>query len=257
MTGLGAMFELLLLILIAGYAFCLGRALLHAFGFTFATWAGRVAASVSLGLGGVAHIVLGVGLAGCLTREVVFATALLVLTTATGMQWLVTRWRGRGFHEPRSQPPGNPGPGFDTALTRFSLATFCQIFFGLVASLSTLTSALAPPTAGDALCYHLEIPKRFVEHAAVQYLPLTDNSLFPFHTEMLYTLALLIGTPVLAQLIHWLIGLLFALTVIELATPLLGRRGARWAAIVALLVPGVTNQMTAPLNDLAMALFAH
>jgi hypothetical protein len=72
---------------------------------------------------------------------------------------------------------------------------------------------------------------------------------------MLYTLALLLGTPVLAQLMHWLVGLLFALAVVELATPLVGRSYGQWAAIVALLVPGVTNQMTAPLNDLTVALF--
>jgi hypothetical protein len=120
----------------------------------------------------------------------------------------------------------------------------------------SLVNALAPPTAGDAMCYHLEIPKRFVQHGAIEFLPFTDNSLFPFLMEMLYTLALLLRGPELATLLHWLVGVLFALAAVELATPMIGRTGGVWAGVVTLLVPGVTNQMTAPLNDLAVALYS-
>jgi hypothetical protein len=136
-----------------------------------------------------------------------------------------------------------------------SFPAIAQIGMIAVVCIGTLAGALAPPTAGDALCYHLEIPKRFVEHGSIEYLPLTDNSLFPFQMEMLYTLALLLGLPLLAPLLHWLVGLLFGLAVVDLATPQIGQAAGRWAAVVAFLVPGVTNQMTAPLNDLAVALF--
>lgn len=244
--------ELVLLSLIASYAYCVGRALLRAIRFTPATFAGSIAASISLGLGVVAYTTLVTGLAGFLNREVVLVAGAAVLLLALAADWGVYRIAlanfpaqvSSWFHWVRLKSLGYP-----------RWLGMSQVFLLAAVSLGTMATALAPPTAGDALCYHLEVPKRFVERGSIEYLPLTDNSLFPFHMEMLYTLALLISTPVLAQLTHWLVGLLFALAVVELATPLVGCAGAGWAAIVALLVPGVTNQMTAPLNDLAVALY--
>jgi hypothetical protein len=58
---------------------------------------------------------------------------------------------------------------------------------------------------------------------------------------------------VAAQLVHWMWGVLFAAGTLVLATPLVGRGWGRVAATLALVTPGVTNQMTAPLNDVACA----
>jgi hypothetical protein len=257
--------ELVLLLAIAVYAFTLGRRVLGFFRVEFASRAGCVAASTALGLGLIAYVVFVVGLFECLNVSTVMAAGIGVLG-AVYLPWPFAckvatslRERNAGF---------SPDSGCvqhardrsslverDGVVQRVLVQTI-QVAAVAVALVGTLISALAPPTAGDALCYHLEIPKRFVQLGEITYLPLTDNSLFPFLMEMLYTLGLLIGSPILAQLLHWLVGVLFALAVVELASPILGARASGWAAIVALLVPGVTNQMTAPLNDLAVALYS-
>lgn len=129
------------------------------------------------------------------------------------------------------------------------------LFVTAVALFFTIIAALAPPTAGDALCYHLEIPKQFLREHRVAYLPDTDNSTYPLLVEMLYLWALVLDGPVAAQLVHCGMGALLALAVVLLATPLVGRKWSWCAACLTLLVPGVSNQMTAPLNDVGLAAF--
>jgi len=129
-------------------------------------------------------------------------------------------------------------------------------WLAVFSSLGALLAALAPPTAGDALCYHLELPKTFLVDRAIRYLPDHDNSTFPLLVEMWYLWGLALEGPVAAQLIHWMIGVLFGLATVLLATPVVGRPWAWMAGTIVLLVPGVTNQMTSPLNDLPLALLA-
>jgi len=125
-----------------------------------------------------------------------------------------------------------------------------------LACLGSLVGALAPPTAGDALCYHLELPKTFLAEHRIQFLPDSDNSTFPMLVEMWYLWGLALDGPVTAGLIHWGAGILLALATVVLATPIIGRRWAWIAGAVVVLVPGISNQMTAPLNDVALALCA-
>src|SRR5207249_4093046 len=64
-----------------------------------------------------------------------------------------------------------------------------------------------------------------------------------------------LDSAVAAQLIHWALGLLLAAASVLLARPLVGRRAAWLASAIVLTVPGITNQMAAPLNDVALAVF--
>lgn len=131
-----------------------------------------------------------------------------------------------------------------------------MLWLVVLSCLGALIAALAPPTAGDALCYHLELPKTFLVEHSIRYLPDHDNATFPLLVEMWYLWGLAIEGPVTAQLIHWMVGVLLGLATVLLATPVVGRPWAWIAGAVVLLVPGVTNQMTAPLNDLPPALLA-
>jgi hypothetical protein len=123
-----------------------------------------------------------------------------------------------------------------------------------LALLGTLAVALLPVTDGDALCYHLQVPKLFLEQTRATYDPDLHETVYPLVTEMLYAMALAFRGPVACLLVHWLLGLTLALNVTAVARPVLGRR-ARWAGAVALLVPAVSNGMSAPLNDVALAAF--
>ena len=128
------------------------------------------------------------------------------------------------------------------------------LILALVACIGSLIGALAPPTAGDALCYHLELPKAFLADHAIRFLPDSDNSTFPLLTEIWYAWGLALDGPVAAGLIHWELGVLLGLATVVLATPIVSRPWAWLAGTVVVLTPGVSNQMTAPMNDLALAL---
>jgi hypothetical protein len=90
------------------------------------------------------------------------------------------------------------------------LKTSVQIVLGILIFLS-LSLALAPAFATDALVYHLAVPKAYLEAGGIINLPNNVFSFYPQHTEMLYLFALAIGTDHLAQLTG--LGIVFLLLI--------------------------------------------
>ena len=120
------------------------------------------------------------------------------------------------------------------------------------ALLGTLLTALTPVTDGDALCYHLQVPKVFLAHRSAVFEPDLHETIYPLVTEALYAVALSIRGPVACRWIQWVFGLILAANVTAVARPTLGRR-AVWAGAIVLLAPAISNGMSAPLNDVALA----
>lgn len=205
-----------------------------------ATW------STGLGLVAWGTLWMALGLCGLLMRE------LIGVTTIAGAFWGLgellrtclkrsTTCSVAAVTEPSRIPP--PSRSFLLAL-----AAVCAVTL-----VGTMTSALAPPTAGDALCYHLELPKRFLAEERLVYFPDHDNSTFPLLVEMWYLWALALDGGVAAQLVHGWLGIMLALSAVVLARRFVGREWAWLAGAIVLAVPGVTNQMSAPLNDVGLA----
>jgi hypothetical protein len=122
------------------------------------------------------------------------------------------------------------------------------------ALLGTALVALGPVTDGDALCYHLQVPKQILMHQAIGVDPDLHETVYPLVTELLYLPALEFRGPVACRWIQWVFGLVLFANVTALARPTLGRR-AWWAGAIVLLAPAVSNGMSAPLNDVALAAF--
>ena len=137
--------------------------------------------------------------------------------------------------------------------SRTSLSLFFAVCLGLVL-MGTALTAVTPVTDGDALCYHLQVPKVFLMRGSVGFAPDLHETVYPLVTEMLYAVALEFRGPVACRGIQWVLGLVFAANVTALARPSLDRR-AWWAGAIALSVPAVSNGMSAPLNDVALAAF--
>jgi Dolichyl-phosphate-mannose-protein mannosyltransferase len=199
--------------------------------------ADSLALAVPLGLGSLALATLGLGEMGWLTTAGL-AVVLAVGAVLGGQEMLrslscIARTTTSMFKRPSI---------FDLALAAVLLGT--------------LLTALAPVTDGDALCYHLQVPKVFLAHRAVVYDPDLHETVYPLVTEMLYAVALAFRGPVACRLLSWVLGVVFAANVTALARPALGDR-ARWAGAIALLVPAISNGMAAPLNDVALAAFGN
>jgi hypothetical protein len=223
-----------------------------------------LALAVTLGLGVLALATLALGELGLLNRGslAILLAASIPLPLGEG-----ARRAGEGLKP--SRPSATPLPLGEgarragegqRATRRYGLqgaGSHADIPFALaltVTILGTLLTALAPVTDGDALCYHLQVPKVFLERGALGFEPDLHETVYPLVTELLYASALAFRGPVACRLISWVLGLVFAANVTALARPFLGAR-AWWAGTTALLVPAVSNGMSAPLNDVALASF--
>jgi hypothetical protein len=252
-----SLLSLFWLFVIAMAAYGLGRPIVDGLGVSRDDRLSRAVWSVTVGL-----ILAGQLLAGCGMLGLLYPLAIQLATWAACFWAAVQILRSllqrssehtlSHFVTPGRLPTGPPEETPLPSPPRW-LGASLALLAGL-ACFGSLLSALAPPTAGDALCYHLELPKAFLSDHAMRFLPDHDNSTFPLLVEMWYLWGLVLDGGVTAQLIHWGSGILFALATVILATPILGRPWAWIAGAVAVLVPGVTNQMTAPLNDVALAL---
>ncbi len=234
----------------------------------------RADQATTLGIGWIAAglVLTAAGLLG------LWHAAALQVATLAGTLWglrCAAPWVRRWLHRPPVPRPRASG-GI------VWLVRGCT-WLALLAVAASLLAALRPVTAGDALCYHLQLPKEFLARGALIDLPRDDNVTYPLLTEVWYLWGMALDGPVAAQLVHWSLGVLLALAAAGLAREVLARprgacqeaakhgaaasasaptrRGAaqlfvpRLTAAFVLLVPGVANQMTAPLNDVALAAF--
>jgi hypothetical protein len=250
---LDSLTSLLALSTIALAAFGLGRPVLRKLGvgeedaLSIGVW------SIALGLsvGGLALTLFGL-------IGVLYSPVIAVATLAAGLWGLAELAQSHLARQDRVlfEPVGEqqlaafrPEPGAPGQWLTIRMAGLagCVLFGSLI-------SALAPPTACDAMCYHLELPKRFLELHALVYLPDSDNSTYPMLVEMWYLWALALDGGTAAQLVHWGLGLLLALATVLFAEPLVGRRWGWLAGLTMLMIPGISNQMTAPMNDVGITL---
>jgi hypothetical protein len=200
-----------------------------------------LALALPLGMGLLALLTLGLGEIGGLNR-VGLSVLLAVMLELGTLSWLgLYRQTRVGLASRAWRRPLEP-----TSLLFTTLATLVLV--------STALCALAPVTDGDALCYHLQVPKVFLMRGEIAFVPDLHETVYPLVTELLYAVALEFRGPVACRALQWLFGLIFAANVTALARPTLGRR-AWWAGVIALAVPAVSNGMSAPLNDVALAAF--
>ncbi len=217
-----------------------------------------IALAVPLGMGFLSLATLALGELGCLNR--VGMSIVLGLGIELGLVSLFrfARRAGASRGERSSADARATGPGDGSAPVAASGASsvvgrLVMLCTALVI-VGTALCALAPVTDGDALCYHLQVPKVFLIQESVGFAPDLHETVYPLVTELLYALALEFRGPVACRWVQWMLGLVFAANVVALARPSLGRRS--WlAGAIALLAPAVSNGMSAPLNDVALAAF--
>ncbi len=127
-------------------------------------------------------------------------------------------------------------------------------FLVAAGSLSALLS-LAPPTAQDALVYHLAVPAKYVEARGICEVPGNFFAYFPQNVEMLFTLALLLGFPPLAGFYHWILGAGEVAAIAALARALRPGSSGLLAAAAFATLPTVALVAAWPYVDLGVTFY--
>jgi hypothetical protein len=120
----------------------------------------------------------------------------------------------------------------------------------------TLLMALAPPASWDGLFYHLTGPALYLDQRAVR--PLTINIphlAYPSLMEMLFGLAMLLRGDVAAKLLHFAYALLLAALVYRLSRRWQGRQVAGWSLLLLAATPMVAVVAAWAYNDIALAFY--
>jgi 4-amino-4-deoxy-L-arabinose transferase-like glycosyltransferase len=121
--------------------------------------------------------------------------------------------------------------------------------------LLSLGLALLPPTGWDALVYHLQGPRLYLENHRL--IPVIENFYlnWPAQAEMLFTWGMLLKGDTLAKLFHWVFWLLTASLLYSLTRKTLNRRAGQWAVALWASVPVAIELAGLAYVDLALTAF--
>ena len=201
------------------------------------------AIEAALGLGLIAFCFLLLGLLGLFHSWVLIACAFLLGLLA----WPeIGRAALDGVHLPRRVFGQARAGGF------FGLSVTA---IGVAVLLFSVLEALGPPAENDALMYHLQAPRMFIEAGRLFPTPEIWQANGPMLTEMLYALGLAFGTDSFARLLHLLFSTLLAVVTFGVAKQDLGARGGWFAAAVLVGIPILPLWGSLALTDMAWALY--
>jgi hypothetical protein len=202
--------------------------------------------AVAVGLGLVASVVVGLGLAQVLDTGTLGAAVVLLAVLARRDLLAVIQ--------------GVPTMARSAWTVRRSLRAESRWLALLVPMVEILVvalllHALAPPTANDTLTYHLQAPRRFLQLGGLAPLSDVQQANMPLAVNMLYLLGLAFGSDELGGVLHLAIALLVAAATFSLGRRLFGQR-VGWIAATTF----VSTQMmlvfgTVAYVDYGLALF--
>ncbi len=199
----------------------------------------RLTLAAGIGLGLLSLLTLGLGLAGLLRP--VIAWGLMVALGA-----LLWRNLRAALADLRAAGHGRPASGFQRWIALYVAGSLALIF----------VAALAPPTAWDALVYHLTGPRLFVAAGRIVHpidLPYLG---FPQLGEMQFTLGMLLVGDGTASLLHFGYGLLALIITAALARRIFGDNAAWLAAALLASVPTFLSLMSRAYVDVTLLFYA-
>jgi hypothetical protein len=240
---LSSLYALLVAALISLIACALGLLVLDFFSSLHVSFLEKAAFSFSLGCGGLAYGVLLLGLVGELNLWALLTWLLLASLVARRsiLRVLQSLVKLPSAFLAMWKDLGGPKKVFLAAATVLLGATTLQ--------------ALTPPWDYDGLMYHLQGPRLFLEASRVFSLPDVWGANGPSSLEMLFALAMKLGTDRAPKVLHLAFGVcLFAIT-FALGRRLLPRGGEWLACAVLLGVPILPVWSSLAYSDLAWAAF--
>ena len=128
------------------------------------------------------------------------------------------------------------------------------LFTGSIGVL-TLGLALLPPTGWDALVYHLQGPRLYLEAHRLLAVPENFYLNWPAQVEMLFTWGMLLKGDTLAKLLNWSFWLLIAAMLYALGRRTASARVGKWAAALWAAVPLAAEVAGVAYVDLGLTAF--
>ena len=203
----------------------------------FGSAAESIALSITLGLGTLATLTFALGLFGLLQRWAVGAFLLAVLVVC----WPAV--------------PGRSSVLAVAAVVRRNPLLVVLAGFVVAVAAPLVTLALYPALAGDAISFHLAMPKLHIAAERVHLTPYLRYPVFPLVNEMLFAVMLLYAGDVGAQLVQCLAMLLVGILLYAWGDAARSPVGGLWAAALWIGSPLVVNFGTSAFIDAGLTLF--
>lgn len=204
----------------------------------FAGLAEEIGLSTALGLGALGVFAFVLGMVGALTLPTI-ATLVLLLQLPCLTEWRTTIHRiAHGVATFRTQP-----------------IRLLGVLIVIVAAAPLIVLALYPPTAFDAIMYHLPIAEAFAANHQIVLVPELRFTASPQLNNLLFSIALLAYDDLAAQLIQVLLLTLSALLVYALGQRCFSQRAGALAAAAFLAQPLVIWVGTVAYGDISEILF--
>lgn len=223
-------------------AHSLGRIALHALRVDLRERWGLNFYAFGMGFGLLSLILLALGLAGFWIKWVMITLVVLPIAAAVTMHYV-------GFYA-SGQTSGAPGRGKQVA--PWEALGFVLLTAYLVMN---FMAAMAPEHFYDSLVYHVAMPKLYLLHQRIVPTPNMIYSGVPFGTEMLYGLALALGTETSAKLLHFGFGIMIAATIYSWCLKFANRDVALSATLLFYSAPLVCFAGSVAKVELAMTFF--
>lgn len=181
--------------------------------------------AVGIGLGILAYIVFFLGILSLLYPWMIYLLVATLSFLSIGNIKVIFRNISLGFKDIKK-------------LKNDKFFTILLIVLVLYLSI-TFFCALAPVTDYDSQIYHLTVLKTYIKHHAIVLIPLQFCSDYPLTVHMLYLLAMLLHSDILASLIHWLTSFMVTITILTFGRKFFSWRVGIISAVIFLSSPVV------------------
>lgn len=205
---------------------------------------GQYLLAAATGLGVLAYSVLALGLIGWLSLPVVLVgLAVLALWLRGEIKEIISQsagWVRRLWLQLTARP------------IRFEGVVSWLLLLLVIAS---ALSAMSPPSDYDGLMYHLAAPKAYLTAKRIHPFPLQVQANYPATLEMLYLVGLMLGSDLVAPLLHLVTALLATLGLYAFGRRFFSPRFGLLAATVFFATPKVNLIAGWAHVDLALIFF--
>ena len=121
---------------------------------------------------------------------------------------------------------------------------------------SVLIMSAVPPVSRDALTHHLAVPKLWIKHGGIHEIPNLQFSYAPMNVDLLYALALLLGSDIFPKYIHFLFGLATAWFIYAYLKPRTNSVYAWLGGLIFLSTPVIVKLSVSAYVDLGLVFFS-